>query len=668
MARPAKDAGDAPAARPSRAGVSVDQLLAIGAVAANETPQWAPDGSLIVHAATLGGGPDLWGVPPAGGPPVRLTAGMGGVAHLSSIRPQWSPTGECIAYVSTKTGADEVWLWRVDGSGERQLTRLGARIETFSWAPDGRALAVASSSAGSFDVSRIAVPGGDAVRLTSGARYDTYPSFTPDGRLLYVRLNDSWTDHEVVLSDPDGGGQRVVLRDTGFFDYHYGQSFGHPKVSPDGRTFLFRSQRSGWTTIWAAPVDGGEPRQIAPAEADQSDAAWSPDGARIAYVENHNGTLDLRIVGRDGGAPRVLVAPAMGVCTAPAWSPDGTRISYLAGSPTTPHDVWVVRVADGAAQQLTRSGLGGGVEGRLASPDKITYGTFDGRAISAYLYRPADRARRYPGLLWIPGGPTSQFLDTFQPQVQYFVDAGYCVLLPNVRGSSGYGRAFESLNEKDWGHGDLGDAIAGAEYLRGLPEVDGHVGITGNSYGGSLSMAAVAFAPPGVFQAAVPCSGYCSHIERVRSGREELRHLKQLEYKLGRLDDNPDVYTRCSSLLHVGGVATPCFIVHGEGKYPGSSQARSFALALEAHYKPFWYKAYQGETYYVTGRANVKQLLRDMRDFFDLYLKGIAHERPDDGTRPQTHLSGSAQAAGAPAAAAANASVSVTTPPPDVAT
>jgi len=652
-------------------GVSVDHLLALQAVGGTETPQWAPDGTAVVFTSGLGGPAELWSVSPAGGPPVRLTVGMGGVGHLALARPQWSPTGECIAYVSAKTGADEIWLWPADGSGERQLTRLGGRIETFAWARDGRALAVASNASGTFDVVRVTVPAGDARRLTGDARYETYPAFTPDGRILYVRLNEAWTDHDVILINADGTDPRLVLRDTDFFDYHYGSTFGHPRVSPDGRTFLVRSQRSGWINIWAAPVDGGDPRRVAPAEADQNDAVWSPDGRFVAYTENHNGTVELRIAPIDGGAPRALVAPTMGVCTAPAWSPDGTRLSYLFGTPLTPNDVWVVSVADGQARPLTRSMLGGGVEGRLAAPDKIAYPTFDGRTIHAYLYRPANRGRACPGLLWIHGGPTSQFMDTFQPQVQYFVDAGYVVLLPNVRGSSGYGRAFEDLNRKDWGHGDLRDAIAGAEYLRGLPEVDAeHIGITGNSYGGTMTMAAVAFAPPGAFQAAVPCSGYCDFIYRVRSGTEELRHVKQLEYKLGRLDENEDVYRRCSSLLHVRRAATPCFVVHGEGKYPGSPQARFFALALEAYYKAFWYKVYQGETYYVTARANVRRLLRDMRDFFDLYLKGVAHDRPDDGTRPLTHLSGVVPAASSRAGpgGTSGASAPVTTPPPDVAT
>jgi len=627
-------------------GLSVEQLLALRGVGAGdapqwgtETPRWSPDGTQLMFASGLSGGLELWSVAPSGGAPTRLTVGLGGVGHLASCMPQWSPTGAAIAYVSAKSGADEVWLWSSDGGADRQLTRLGARIEAMSWAPDGRSLAVASNSMGTFDIYRIAVPDGTAVRLTRDQRYEVYPSFTPDGRILYVRLNEAWTDHDVVLMNGDGTRPRVVLRDTDFFDYHYGKTFNYPKVSPDGRTFLFRSHRSGWINVLEAPVEGGEARPIAPAEADQGDAAWSPDGRAIAYTENHNGTLDLRVVAREGGAPRVLVAPAMGVCAGPAWSLDGAEVSYLLGTPTAPNDIWVVAAATGAARQLTRSMLGGGVAQRLTVPEKITYPAADGRTIHAYLYRPASPCGASPGILWIHGGPTSQFVDSLQPLVQYFVQAGYTLLLPNVRGSSGYGREFEDLNNGDWGHGDLRDALGGADYLRGLTGVDAaHIGITGTSYGGILSMAAVAYAPAGTFQAAIPCSGYADFAHM--HGEQELRHVKLLEYEFGTLEDHPDVYRRCSPLYAVHQAATPCFVIHGEGKYPGSAAAKNFALALEAHYKPFWYKAYPGETYYVLGESNVKQMLRDMRDFFDLYLKGTPHRRADDGTRPHTHLSG----------------------------
>ena len=389
----------------------------------------------------------------------------------------------------------------------------------------------------------------------------------------------------------------------------------------------------------------------------------TPDGRWIAYVENYNGTLDLRIIPADGGEPRVLVSPEMGVCAAPSWSPDSTKIAYLLGTPGAPNDVWTVDIETGATRQYTQSVPGGGVATRLVVPEKVSYESFDGETIQAYLYQPPDRepGEQFPGLLWIHGGPTAQFLDTFQPQVQYFVRQGYVVLMPNVRGSTGYGRRFEDLNNGDWGHGDLKDVVAGVDYLKMLDAVDSeNFGITGTSYGGIMSMAAVAWAPPGTFKASIPCSGYGDFLHM--AGEQELRHVKLLEYELGYLPDAADIYRKCSSIFDLAGSTVPCFVLHGRGKYPGSSSGIDFALALEANYKPFWYKAYPGETYYVASRANVREMLGDMSAFFDLYLKGKAHDLPE-GRRPLTHLSGVATGQSSGPGAVGG----TTTPAPDVA-
>jgi hypothetical protein len=124
------------------------------------------------------------------------------------------------------------------------------------------------------------------------------------------------------------------------------------------------------------------------------------------------------------------------------------------------------------------------------------------------------------------------------------------------------------------------------------------------------------------------------------ANEQELRHIKLMDFEFGKLPEAEAVYRKCSSIYDLADATTPCFVLHGEGQYPGSTASKDFALALEWNYKPFWYKAYQGETYYVAGSANVKRMLRDMRAFFDLYLKGIPHNLPDDGTRPLTRLSG----------------------------
>jgi dipeptidyl aminopeptidase/acylaminoacyl peptidase len=600
--------------------IAIDQLLAIKSIPGHETPRWMPDGQRIVFASGLGGGADLWSVTPDGGCPVRLSVGMGMVGHLAYFLFAPSPDGRFIAYVSQKSGAYEVWLWSADGEPDRQLTRIGGAIESLAWSPDSSAVVISANRNGTYDIYRVDVPEGETHRLTSHPNYEVYPSFSADGQdILYVRLDERWVDHEIVCVGRDGKNPRVIARDEDFFDYHYGRTLGYPIPSPDGTWVAFRSHRSGWITYWAVPSDGGEARQLAPEEADQEGGSWSPDGAWFAFTSNRNGTVDLRIVPTGGGEPRVLFSPEMGVVSHPQWSPDGERISFLLATPTSPGDLYALSVGDGRVTRLTDSSVGA-TASMLATPEKIAYPSFDGETIHAYLYRPC--AIGVPangvGLLFIHGGPTSQFMDTFQPQVQFFVQRGYTVLLPNPRGSSGYGRRFEDLNNGDWGHGDLQDVIHGAEELKKLDDVDpAKMAITGTSYGGIMSMAAVAFAP-GYFQAAIPMSGYGDFVHM--KSEQELRHIKLLEYEFGTLKESEEIYRRCSPIFAVAQATTPCFVIHGTGKYPQSAASKEFALALEREYKTFTYKTYPGETYYVASTPNVRQMLLDMDAFFRLYL------------------------------------------------
>jgi dipeptidyl aminopeptidase/acylaminoacyl peptidase len=304
----------------------------------------------------------------------------------------------------------------------------------------------------------------------------------------------------------------------------------------------------------------------------------------------------------------------------PQWSPDATQLCYLYQTPTAPLDLWVVSVDSGATRQLTNSVLGGGVGQRLVSPEKVAYQSFDGRSIRAYLYKPPliRQGERFPGLLWIHGGPTSQWFDAFYPHIQYFAQQGYVVLLPNIRGSSGYGKEFEDLNNQDWGHDDLQDAVAAAEYLKTLDCVHpDKMAITGTSYGGCLSMSAVCFAP-GVFQAAIPMSGYADWIAMYHE--QELRHIQLLEYEFGPFESSQDVYRKCSPIFSAKQATTPTFVLHGEGRLPRSSASLDFAKALEKEYKVVEYKAYPNECYYVRSLANTRQLWLDMCGFLDRYL------------------------------------------------
>ena len=600
----------------------LETLLSLSSRTGGDTPRWSPAGDWIL----LGGSsPRL--LRPEDGQIRELGPSTGGSGHfLASTEARWSPDGRWISSVSDKGGTPEIWLWSVEEGEEIRITGNGGRlIKGYSWSPDGGRIAFSGNRHGQYDVWTVEVPSGEARRLTHGPALEVYPSWSPDSQsVLFVRLDSEWMDHTIVEVPAAGGEERQIVHDSDFFDYGEGGTFGHPLLSPDGSAVAFPSYRSGWINYWTVSRSGGEPEPLAAAEADQTDGAWSPDGGAFAYVENHGGTYQLRIVSADGGEPRVVAAPESGVVAAPGWSPDGTRISYTLETPTRPGDLIVHSLESGEEVRLTDSVPVEGVEERLVTPTKVEFRSGDGLTIPSYLYRPPEGSGgeegRHPAIVWTHGGPTSQWEDSFEPAIQFFAQRGYVVLLPNVRGSSGYGREFEEANDGCWGKCDFADAVAAAEYLRRLPYVHPErIGTTGTSYGGFMSCAAVSFGGE-TFQAVIAASGYCDRVTFFEDG--EFRHLQQLRKEMGRLEEHRDRYLSNSPYYHIADAQVPVFVLHGEGRYPGSPQMTEFFRELQRLYKPARYKAYQGENFYVRGRENTKEMLSDMRAFFDFYLLG----------------------------------------------
>ncbi len=619
------------ASGPIEAAALVDLRAAVGG---SHSPRWAPDGSLITFVSADG---DLAGVDPANGEFRVLTEdlSLSGVGSLGAPQPIWSPDGRFVAYTSDKGGAPDIWLWSAEDGSDRRLTRLSARANGLAWSPDGEWIAFAGDRFGTMDIWRVSVPGGEVHRLSDDPLYEGYPSWSPDGEaLFYVRMDDRWVDHDVIEIAPDGGNPRTVIEDRGFFDYRAGRAFGSVQPSPDGESLLFRSQRSGWLNFWIAPREGGEPRPVAASDHDQSDARWSPDGAWISYTENRDGVHSLRLAAADGSSQRTLVEAESGAALRAEWSPDGNRISYTFETPTRPAELLVFDVASGESALIHSETVEEAAD-RLHAPERVRYPSTDGLTIEAYLHRPPDAAEgeRFPGVVWIHGGPTSQFDDQFRrhQQVHFFAQRGYVVLMPNIRGSSGYGLAFEDLNNGCWGHCDLEDVLAGVDFLKSLPDVDPErIGVTGTSYGGIMTMAAVAFAPE-VFQAAISLSGYGDMTE-FHSTVQELQHIKLVEYELGPYPENEEIYRNSSAILKAHQVTTPTFVIQGEGvaadwrlREPKPQAALTFARKLDQHYKIVRYRAYPGEGYYVYGRDNTIAKLHDMLDFFEEFLLTRIH-------------------------------------------
>jgi dipeptidyl aminopeptidase/acylaminoacyl peptidase len=204
------------------------------------------------------------------------------------------------------------------------------------------------------------------------------------------------------------------------------------------------------------------------------------------------------------------------------------------------------------------------------------------------------------------------------------VKHGYVVLLPNIRGSSGYGRAFEKANDRCWGRCDMEDVVAGVDYLRTLAGVDAdRVAVTGTSYGGFMSIAAATFAS-GIFKAAVPTrTGYADWTP----DRFALAEVKLLEYELGPFAEHREVYRRSSPFFFAQDLDTPLLLIGGEGDTP----MRRFAAEAGRFYKPARYSGQSGD---IDSAENRVRWMAEMRAFLDQHLKPAPKGPGSTGAQP----------------------------------
>lgn len=255
----------------------------------------------------------------------------------------------------------------------------------------------------------------------------------------------------------------------------------------------------------------------------------------------------------------------------------------------------------------------------------VRYESYDGLEIPALRYRPlgAEKGNPAPALVWVHGGPGGQSRKGYSPTIQHLVNQGYAVLAVNNRGSSGYGKTFYHLDDRQHGDSDLRDCVWARRYLASLDWIDaGRVGIIGGSYGGYMVAAALAFEPD-AFDIGIDIFGVTNWVRTLRSIPPWWTARKDALYaELGDPATDEDRLRAISPLFHADRIVKPLLVVQGAND-PRVLQAESDELveAVRANGVPVEYLLFPDEGHGFRKKSNRIEASRRYVEFLDAHLR-----------------------------------------------
>jgi len=357
-----------------------------------------------------------------------------------SDRPRWSPDGERLCYVGQQTGEPRTSLWLVARSGEPvRLTGDPGAHRSPAWSPDGRQIAFVSYREGKDELWLVGLDGDPALQLIWDRYHNTDPRWSPDAHFLAFttqRYDGDPLVTQVALLDMTSGAVQL-LTDGGRIHSRY------PRWGRDSSTLYFLSDRSGYDEIWCLDLATGRQQQVtrSAGQDKEGEFAVAPDGVQLAYRQMRHTCQDLEVM-RPGGTPRRLNT-FDGVCVWPDWSPDGHLIAVHCEGPHMPPELRVLATDTGA--EVAHTSCSPAPETR-AMVQMVSFTTFDDRQLDGVLYTDDTTLTTLrPAILHVHGGPNAQETFNYDPYLQALAREGFVILLPNSRGSTGYGRAFMDL-------------------------------------------------------------------------------------------------------------------------------------------------------------------------------------------------------------------------------
>ena len=554
-----------PASEAVRVGTAGDDpadiaryLLASGARGAS----LSPDGETIAFSWSITGEPQLWVMPALGGQPRRLTFGSGATFY------RWLPDGSGLLYGADNDGDEQPAFFRISLDGTEESVVLPAAeggFRVFGDFAEGGDFVFSSTERNGldFDIWRADLSG-EASLVYEGTFGYFARSVSPDARFALVAETVGEDSDNLYLLDLETAAFSTVSSP----DPRANHSGGGFEWAPDGSGFYFATNRGReFAALEFHDIASGESRVVAEADADITsfELCGAADGY-LAWTVNRDGFYTLNI--RDLSTGEAVASPDLpeGVYGLSCGA-DTDRMAIGVNGWATPGEVYTLDLASGTATKSFDANLAGLDPDRFVRPESIRITARDGVELQGLLYTPDESSRQGDGpapvVFDVHGGPTGQSMATWNSDIQYLLDRGIAVFQPNVRGSSGFGRTYVTLDDRENRLDSVRDLVDMLAAFEDDPRIDAsRAAVRGGSSGGYMVNAVLA-AYPDAFDAGVSLFGVADWVTALEVASPGLKASDRIEY--GDITEQRwrDFYQENSPIRQADRIAVPVLYSHG---------------------------------------------------------------------------------------------------------
>lgn len=575
-----------------------------------------------------------------------------------------------IFYITNTTGTPQIWTIPIEGGWTDQISTWNESVKHIFHNPKTKELIFMSDISGNENLQIYKMPdeGGDVELLSNGFEdsqcffhqfnkkgnkflfssnkrlkynYDVYVQDmnTKENTCIkkfddhYPTHAESWSDNEryfTFLKFYGNINTDILLLDTKTnsllniteHDINENVFNGATEFDKNSKGFYYISDKDReFKAIKYYDIKKKKSTWIAKEKWDITGFRLSNDNSHIVYTVNVSGSNSPRILNLKSGKSKKLKVQK-GNYYGIRFTHDDKKIIYLCDNPLSPGDIFVYDLKKETYKQITNSLVGGVSKKGLTKPKDVFYKSFDGLKIHALLYIPKGlkKDNSNAAIVWPHGGPEHQEIHNFSKYVQVFVNAGYIVIAPNFRGSTGYGKTFQKKIYKDWGGAEFKDVLGSVDYLKKTGYVDPEkIAVVGGSFGGFMCMTCITKAPD-IWRCAIDIFGPANLITFIKSVPEHWK--KGTAELIGDEEKDKEMLFERSPINFIENIKCPLLVVQGKHD-PRVVEAESEQIVnkLKQNNKTVEYILLEDEGHGYSKVSNQIMVFEEKLKFLDKYLR-----------------------------------------------